>query len=247
MQQRLGSESSLIRVLILARSVVMRAGLEALISSSSELEVVGSFAVAESLAQQMEQLQPDVVLLEWEAASDRTLPLLNPNLDGDAMIRPMDSAPDTNTPSEAFRVSASPALVALVDDWQQATVTEALRLGVRGILPADATATEIVEAIQAAAIGLTVLHPDLVAALLANLPATTAPALPVDPQQALTAREIEVLGMLAEGLGNKAIARRLSISEHTVKFHIGSIFSKLNASSRTEAVILGARQGLILL
>jgi DNA-binding NarL/FixJ family response regulator len=58
---------------------------------------------------------------------------------------------------------------------------------------------------------------------------------------------VEVLQMLAEGLGNKAIARRLSISEHTVKFHIGSIFSKLNASSRTEAVILGARQGLILL
>jgi len=53
--------------------------------------------------------------------------------------------------------------------------------------------------------------------------------------------------MLAEGVGNKAIARHLDISEHTVKFHISSIFSKLNASSRTEAVILGARQGLILL
>jgi len=63
----------------------------------------------------------------------------------------------------------------------------------------------------------------------------------------LTTREIEVLGMLAEGVGNKAIARHLDISEHTVKFHISSIFSKLNASSRTEAVILGARQGLILL
>ena len=53
--------------------------------------------------------------------------------------------------------------------------------------------------------------------------------------------------MLAEGVGNKTIARRLVISEHTVKFHIGSIFSKLNAANRTEAVILGARQGLILL
>jgi two-component system, NarL family, response regulator YdfI len=52
---------------------------------------------------------------------------------------------------------------------------------------------------------------------------------------------------LAEGVGNKTIARRLDISEHTVKFHMGSIFSKLNASSRTEAVIVGARQGLILL
>jgi DNA-binding CsgD family transcriptional regulator len=71
--------------------------------------------------------------------------------------------------------------------------------------------------------------------------------LPAPPNQALTPREIEVLGMLAEGLGNKAIAWRLDISEHTVKFHVGSILAKLNASSRTEAVTLGIRQGLILL
>jgi DNA-binding CsgD family transcriptional regulator len=64
---------------------------------------------------------------------------------------------------------------------------------------------------------------------------------------ALTPREIEVLGMLAEGLGNKSVARRLSISEHTVKFHVSSIFTKLNAKSRTEAVTLGARLGLIML
>jgi DNA-binding CsgD family transcriptional regulator len=67
------------------------------------------------------------------------------------------------------------------------------------------------------------------------------------PAQQLTPREIEVLGMLAEGLGNKTIARRLGISEHTVKFHVGSILAKLDASSRTEAVTLGARRGLIML
>jgi DNA-binding CsgD family transcriptional regulator len=67
------------------------------------------------------------------------------------------------------------------------------------------------------------------------------------PTQPLTPREIEVLGMLAEGLGNKTIARRLGISEHTVKFHVGSILAKLDASSRTEAVTLGARRGLIML
>nr|WP_228035594.1 response regulator transcription factor [Oculatella sp. LEGE 06141] len=72
-------------------------------------------------------------------------------------------------------------------------------------------------------------------------------SLPASPSQVLTPREIEVLGMLAEGLGNKAIAKRLSISEHTVKFHISSIFTKFGVSSRTEAVMLGARQGLILL
>jgi DNA-binding NarL/FixJ family response regulator len=90
------------------------------------------------------------------------------------------------------------------------------------------------------------MHPDIVNSLLLDLP--SAPRmLPTFPNQALTPREIEVLGMLAEGLGNKTIARRLGISEHTVKFHVGSIFTKLNASSRTEAVTLGARQGLIML
>nr|WP_242028103.1 response regulator transcription factor [Pseudanabaena sp. FACHB-2040] len=67
------------------------------------------------------------------------------------------------------------------------------------------------------------------------------------PTQPLTNREVEVLTLLAEGVGNKTIARRLTLSEHTVKFHISTIFAKLNVSSRTEAVIVGARLGLILL
>ena len=69
----------------------------------------------------------------------------------------------------------------------------------------------------------------------------------LDPSgQILTPREIEVLRMIAEGLGNKEIASRLRISDHTVKFHISSIFAKLGVSSRTEAVIVGIRQGLVM-
>ena len=63
----------------------------------------------------------------------------------------------------------------------------------------------------------------------------------------LTARELEVLALLAEGIPNKAIARRLGISDHTVKFHVGSVLAKLDAASRTEAVRIGARRGLIAL
>jgi DNA-binding NarL/FixJ family response regulator len=66
-----------------------------------------------------------------------------------------------------------------------------------------------------------------------------------DPAQPLTARESEVLGMLAEGLGNKAIAARLGISTHTAKFHVASILAKLGAGSRTEAVTIGMRRGLV--
>jgi DNA-binding NarL/FixJ family response regulator len=69
----------------------------------------------------------------------------------------------------------------------------------------------------------------------------------VDAAEALTPRELEVFAMLAEGVGNKTIAWKLGISEHTVKFHVASIMSKLHATSRTEAVAIGIRRGLIML
>jgi DNA-binding NarL/FixJ family response regulator len=219
MEQRFADESSLIRVVVIANSVITRAGLEALLATSPMLELVGNTASTEILGQYSEPLQPDVVLMEWGDPENDPLPAL--------------LTPDSDVP----------AIVLLMDEWQQASISEALRSGVRGLLPIEATADEIVKTIQAAASGLTIIHPEFLDGLLA--PATQ--PLPNQLDQPLTSREIEVLGMLAEGLGNKAIARRLTISEHTVKFHIGSIFSKLNASSRTEAVILGAKQGLILL
>ena len=91
---------------------------------------------------------------------------------------------------------------------------------------------------------LDALHPDSV-----NSQQATGPALrPAEaPDAPLTPREIEVLRLLAEGLANKNIAWKLKISEHTVKFHIASIFTKLNVSSRAEAVAIGIRQGVILL
>ena len=231
----------MIRVLVIASSVVMQAGLEALLATSPEIDIVGSATLPnmvtqppltqQTLIQQMERSQPDVVLWEWDDAEE-ALPVF--------LISDVTDVED----SESMNGGAMPPIVLVVDDWQSPAIATILNAGVRGILPSGATATEIVGAIVAAANGLTVIHPDLTQALLSSLPP---PRLLPAPSEALTNREVEVLSMLAEGLGNKAIARRLTISEHTVKFHIGSIFSKLHASSRTEAVILGARQGLILL
>lgn len=213
------------RVLVAADRLIVRAGLESIIRTNPVLQLVGSSDNGDSLIKQVEDLQPDVVLLEWstlddELMSEKLLALL-PEL-------------------------SPPAFVVLADNSDNDWVTDALSKGVRAILPRSATADEIVAAIIAAAAGLVVLHPDIVFDLL-PLKESTAPALPTSPMQALTPREIEVLGMLALGLGNKTIAKRLGISEHTVKFHISSIFTKLNASSRTEAVTLGARLGLIML
>ena len=104
---------------------------------------------------------------------------------------------------------------------------------------------EIVAAIQASVVGLVVLHPDALHSVLSPIRSGEQPALE-SSDQILTLREIEVLRMIAEGLGNKEIASKLRISDHTVKFHISSIFAKLGASSRAEAVTIGIRGGMIM-
>jgi DNA-binding NarL/FixJ family response regulator len=137
-------------------------------------------------------------------------------------------------------VTPAPAIVLLGEaTWTAA----ALRLGVRAVLPPDAGAAEILAAVQAAATGMAVIDPRD----LESLVAAAATQFAAEPATPLTARELEVLRMLAEGAANKTIAWKLGISEHTVKFHVAQILAKLNAGTRTEAVTLGIRQGLILL
>jgi two-component system, NarL family, response regulator YdfI len=146
----------------------------------------------------------------------------------------------------APRAAAAPAVV-LTNDDQPAWTPEALRAGVRALLPRDASPAAILAAVDAAASGMALVDPQELEALLAvSAPAqtgetTAAPATPLTP------RELEVLRMMADGAANKEIAWRLGISEHTVKFHVASILGKLDAGTRTEAVARGLRTGLILL
>lgn len=135
------------------------------------------------------------------------------------------------------------ALVALSNDPALAGQLGDLPLRGWAIVMADASAEELAAAVAAAAQGLAALPRAWAERLNHPRPAALADP-PADP---LTARELEVLALLSEGLPNKQIAGRLQISEHTVKFHIASIFGKLGAASRTEAVSIGARQGLITL
>jgi two-component system, NarL family, response regulator YdfI len=121
----------------------------------------------------------------------------------------------------------------------------ALRSGIRAILPRAAGPEEVFAAIQASVAGLVVLYPDTLESLLSLSDEAEQSELG-SAGQILTAREIEVLRMIAEGLGNKEIASKLSISDHTVKFHLSSIFAKLGAANRAEAVTLGIRLGLIM-
>lgn len=135
---------------------------------------------------------------------------------------------------------AGPPIVALLPD--EAHATGARTAGARGLLLRDTGADPLVAALMAVAQGLVVLEPSLAAAMLAAGDQAPAPLI-----EELTPRELEVLQLLAEGLPNKAIARRLDISQHTVKFHVNAILGKLGAQSRTEAVVRATRMGLILL
>lgn len=204
----------MIRLLIAAPSAVMRAGLETLATTLAESGPDVEVAGSFPDLAAVEDLHPDVVLTSI----------------------PLEDIP----PPDNGRV---PALVLLTDEAQPVWTQEALRLGVRAVLPRDASASEILAAVEAAASGMAVLDPrDLDALLRSAVPVQTS-----GEAAALTPRELEVLRMMADGAANKTIAWKLDISEHTVKFHVASILGKLHAASRTEAVTIGIRQGLILL
>jgi two-component system, NarL family, response regulator YdfI len=144
--------------------------------------------------------------------------------------------------SMSLAIESGAARIILTDAENFAVINYS---GVAGILPRDAAPEEIIAAVQAAATGLIALHPDAFDFLLSRIRSRERSELAFsDP--ILSPREIEILRMIAEGLGNKEIASKLSISDHTVKFHISSIFAKLGAGNRAEAVTLGIRQGLIM-
>ncbi len=208
----------MIRLLIAAPSAIVRAGLESVGAQGAGIEVVGASGLA-GLSAAIERHQPDVVLAAIEAHHDE---------------------PPEDLIAMAAR-NGAPAFVVLEPVLQSAWTGDALRSGIRAVLPGDLGPREILAAVEAAAAGLAVLHPQDIPALVAER------HLPAAPAQTLTPREIQVLAMLAEGQGNKTIAWKLGISEHTAKFHVASILSKLNAGTRTEAVTMGIRQGLILI
>jgi two-component system, NarL family, response regulator YdfI len=213
-----------IRVSISASSGIRRAGLESIIANSSITQLVGSMHGIDALERHLRQFQPDVVVADLEHADSRWI----------------SHAPGLDEEQGAVNV------LALIDAPGIGWVTRALRANVKAILNRDAPPEDIVGAIESTYSGLVVLEPDVIETVLGGLRLTTADSLKA-LSQALTEREIQVLQLLAEGVGNKVIATRLNISEHTVKFHISSVLSKMGAASRTEAVTQGIRNGLILI
>jgi DNA-binding NarL/FixJ family response regulator len=214
--------SAVLRVLVVARQPIVRMGLEGLLGQSDDLRVVGLATRVSEAEAQLASLRPEVAVAAWSTG------------ELDDLIR-------------LAEVSVEQA-IPLVMVGELPTVGELntlLRAGVRGFLLNEASGDEIVVALRAVAQGLLVLEP-LVGRTL-TMAAATIDRDETGPEVPLTDREQEVLQLLARGLPNKTIATRLKISEHTVKFHVGSILAKLEASSRTEAVTRAARRGLLAL
>jgi DNA-binding NarL/FixJ family response regulator len=206
---------------VAAASAVRRGGLEAIVREARGLQIAGSITTLAALGRQFRELQPDVVVADLDAPNPQFL-------------------------NDLRALSSRATAVVLVGEPEAAWSARALRAGARAILEREATAEEIVAAIQAAHLGLVMLDPEL-AGEMAGLVRVGSVDSPAQAVGELTAREIEVLRMLAEGLGNKEIGTRLGVTDHTIKFHISSILGKLDAASRTEAVTVGIRMGLIVL
>lgn len=142
-----------------------------------------------------------------------------------------------------------PAIMLLPDaTWCRA----ALAAGARAVLPRDVDAPALAATLDAVTRALVVIDPGLCAQMIARMSDATAgvvsaPRASEGTEEPLTAREREVLQLLAEGLANKHIAQRLGISDHTVKFHVNAVMAKLGVQSRTEAVVRALRQGLVML
>jgi len=206
-------------VLVAADYRVVRAGLRVILDAAEGCRLVGECGLAD-LSPQVAALSPDVVLVELPPDSEALEPV-------------------RRVASEWPEVG----VVVLSGEASEARAREVLLAGARGYLLRDVSPEEVVEAVRAVGQHLVVLHPAIARALLA-VPRQPGPS---PDAESLTGRELDVLRLLAQGLPSKTIASRLRISEHTVKFHVGSILGKLGSASRTEAVTQAIRRGLIAL
>jgi DNA-binding NarL/FixJ family response regulator len=150
---------------------------------------------------------------------------------------------DAGTSSDGrLELQLLPAVLLLAEDAHRLPTAAELDDGVRAILPLGATGDELAAAVHAAAAGLVTLSAPAAASLAQSYGRLDSQGI-----EALTSREAEVFRWMVEGLPNKAIAAHMGISDHTVKAHVAAILAKLDASSRTEAVTIGLRHGLIVL
>ncbi len=211
------SPSQPIRVMLVDDHTMVRRGLATFLKVFDDLQLAGEAESGEAAIQLCAEVAPDVILMD----------MVMPDMDGAAATRLIrQQFPQVQ-------------VIALTSFKEGDLVKNALEAGAIGYLLKDVSADELAEAIRAAHAGRATLSPEAAQALVetANQPPL--------PRPDLTEREREVLALMVEGLDNTQIAGRLTVSSSTVKSHVSNILSKLGVSSRTEAVSLALRTGII--
>ncbi|WP_137875714.1 response regulator transcription factor [Rhodococcus sp. Q] len=203
------------RIVLVDDHPVVRAGMRALLSSVDGLEVVGEASSGEEALDVVRTQHPDVVLMDLRLGSG------------------MDGAEATGAIIAGER---PPKVVVLTTYDTDADILRAVEAGASGYLLKDSDPEKLIDAIRAAARGETVLDPGVAQRLYRRIRA---------PHEDLSAREIEIVTLVARGMSNRAIARELFVTEATVKSHLVHVFSKLSVDSRTAAVAVARDRGLI--
>lgn len=214
-----------VRIIIVDDHAVMRTGLRLVIESYPGMRVVAETMAWADTMQMVAQEQPDVILLDLDLGDESGLTYI----------------------PELRRIAPQSKIIVLTGLRDVAAHQEAVRLGAVGLVLKDQASAVLVQAIERVALGQAWLDPHLVANVLTELSRAYG-AVEVDPEllkiAALTEREREVISLICEGLQNKVIGERLSISDTTVRHHLTSIFSKLGVENRLELVIYAYRNGL---
>jgi NarL family two-component system response regulator YdfI len=213
--------SKAIRVLVADDHRIVRDGLRLILETTDEFEVVGEAADGDSAVELAQREVPDVVLMD----------LRMPGLDGLGAIE------------RIHRLRPETAIVILTTYNEDDLMTRGLRAGARAYLLKDTDRESLFNTIRAAVRGETLLGPDLMARVLAQIDSARPADLAVGPT--LSTRELEILSEVARGARNKEIAAHLKIAERTVKTHLDNIYSKLGVDSRTAAVTAAIQSGLL--
>ena len=207
--------SGSIRVLVADDHPVVRDGLCAMLDTQADIEVVGEATNGAEALALVESLRPDLVLMDLQM----------PKVDG-------------ATATQRIRAENDDVQVLVLTTYDtDADISRAVEAGATGYLLKDARREELFRAVRLAAHGESVLSPGVAKRVLGRM---RAPA-----EEALSSREIDVLGAVARGLSNRAIARSLHISEATVKTHLVHVFAKLGVDDRTAAVTVALERGII--
>jgi two-component system, NarL family, response regulator LiaR len=215
-------KSNPIKVMIVDDHAIVRQGLRYYLSMQTDMEVVGESSDGQEAVDQAARLNPDVVLMD--------------------MIMPVMNGIEAAERLKETQPGAKVIMLTTFSDQEQ--VVSAIRAGAQGYLLKDTDPVDIAEAIRGVHDGRPQLHPSVTTQLMAHLAAPPHEAAPEARLDALTAREVDVLRLIAKGYSNKEIATACDITEKTAKTHVSNILGKLGLADRTQAALFAVKQGI---